>query len=160
VPGPVLDVMLPRIRDNYLRTRVTIESQADSTQDRLLRKEMALELAFARAGGTLLAGTDPTGYGGVIAGFANHRELELLVEAGFSPEEAIRIGTLNGARYLGRADRIGSVETGKSADLVVVAGDPSRRIRHVENVQIVFKDGIGYDPAKLIDSVKGVVGLH
>lgn len=160
VPQRVLDVMLPRIRDNYLRTRVNLESQTDSTQDQLLREEMELELAFARAGGTLLAGTDPTGYGGVIAGFANHRELELLVAAGFSPEEAIRIGTLNGARYLGRDDRVGSIQAGKSADLVIVAGDPSRQIQDVENVEIVFKDGIGYDPTKLIDSVKGEVGLH
>ena len=89
---------------------------------------MALERAFARAGGLLLAGTDPTGGGGVIPGYSNQRMLELLVEAGFTPLEAIRIGTLDGATYLGRAGRIGSLEAGKQADLVLVTGDPSADI--------------------------------
>ena len=82
-----------------------------------------------------------------------------LVESGFSPMEAIRIGTLNGATFLGRADRVGSIALGKQADLVVVSGDPSTRIGDVRNVQLVFKQGVGYDPAKLIESVKGKVGL-
>ena len=118
-----------------------------------------MELAFARAGGLLLAGTDPTGGGGVIPGYSNQHELELLVESGFTPLEAIRIGTLNGATFLGRADRVGSIAVGKDADLVVIAGDPATRITDVRNVQIVFKQGIGYDPAKLIESVRGKVGL-
>jgi len=107
----------------------------------------------------LLAGTDPTGGGGVVAGYSNQRELELLVESGFTPLEAIRIGTLNGATFLGRAGRAGSIAVGKDADLVVIAGDPSTRIGDVRNVQIVFKQGIGYDPAKLVESVRGKVGL-
>jgi enamidase len=118
-----------------------------------------MELAFVRAGGTLLVGTDPTGIGGVVAGYSNQRALELLVEGGFTPLEAIRIGTLNGATFLGRANRTGSIAIGKDADLVVIAGDPSVRIGDVRNVQIVFKQGVGYDPAKLIASVKGKVGL-
>jgi imidazolonepropionase-like amidohydrolase len=116
-------------------------------------------VAFARAGGLLLAGTDPTGGGGVIPGYSNQHELELLVESGFTPLEAIRIGTLNGATFLGRADRAGSIVVGKDADLVVVVGDPATRIGDVRNVQIVFKQGIGYDPAKLVESVRGKVGL-
>ena len=92
---------------------------------------MALERAFVRAGGLLIAGTDPTGGGGVIPGYANQRQLELLVEAGFTPLEAIRIGTLNGARYLGRDARVGSIAPGKQADLVVrrrrSLGDDRRR---------------------------------
>ena len=67
---------------------------------------MQFEREFVEMGGQLLAGTDPTGYGGVIAGFGNWRELRLLNEAGFSPLEVIRIATLNGARFLGRDDRI------------------------------------------------------
>jgi imidazolonepropionase-like amidohydrolase len=113
-----------------------------------------------RAGGLLLAGPDPTGNGGTLPGFGDQRELELLVEAGFSPVEAIHIATANGARYLGRLDRIGTLEAGKNADLVVVNGDPSRRINDVENVEIVFKDGVGYDPAKLNASVRGMVGTR
>jgi imidazolonepropionase-like amidohydrolase len=125
-----------------------------------LQKEMAFELAFARAGGLLLAGPDPTGNGGTLPGFGDQRELELLVEAGFTPVEAIRIGSANGARYLGKLDRIGTIEAGKQADLVVLRGDPSRRIADVENVEIVFKDGIGYDSAQLAASVRGMVGVR
>ena len=79
----------------------------------LFPKMMALELAFARADGMLIAGTDPTGGGGVVPGYSNQRQLELLVEAGFTPVEAIRIGTLNGSRYLGRDARVGSIAAGK-----------------------------------------------
>jgi hypothetical protein len=129
-------------------------------QEAALKKEMAFELAFVRAGGLLLAGPDPTGNGGVLPGFGDHREVELLVEAGFTPVEAIQVATANGARYLGRLDRIGTVEAGKNADLVVVSGDPSRRIQDIENVEIVFKDGVGYDPAKLNASVRGMVGTR
>jgi imidazolonepropionase-like amidohydrolase len=111
-----------------------------------------------RAGGLLLAGEDPTGIGGVLAGFGDQREVELLVEAGFTPLEAIHIATANGAQYLGESDRIGTIAAGKAADLVVVKGDPSKKIEDIENVEIVFKDGTGYDSAKLIDSVRGMVG--
>ena len=129
-------------------------------QEAALKKEMAFELAFVRAGGLLLAGPDPTGNGGVLPGFGDHREVELLVEAGFTPVEAIQVATANGARYLGKLDRIGTVEAGKNADLVVVSGDPSRRIQDIENVEIVFKDGVGYDPVKLNASVRGMVGTR
>jgi imidazolonepropionase-like amidohydrolase len=122
------------------------------------KKEMEFEHAFAQAGGLLLAGLDPTGMGGVIAGFGDQREVELLVEAGFAPLEAIHIATANGAQYLGELDRIGTVAPGKQADLVVIKGDPSTTIEDIENVETVFKDGIGYDSAKLIESVRGVVG--
>src|SRR5205823_15018819 len=106
----------------------TTARTASSIYTTLYPKAAALEVAFVRAGGTLLVGTDPTGGGGVIAGYSNQRALELLVESGFTPVEAIKIGTLNGATYLGRADRVGSIALGKQADLVVIAGDPSSRI--------------------------------
>jgi imidazolonepropionase-like amidohydrolase len=122
------------------------------------KKEMEFEHAFAQIGGLLLAGLDPTGMGGVIAGFGDQREVELLVEAGFSPLEAIHIATANGAQFLGELDRIGTIAPGKQADLVVIKGDPSKRIEDIENVEMVFKDGTGYDSAKLIESVRGVVG--
>jgi len=125
-----------------------------------LKKEMAFERAFVQAGGLLLAGPDPTGNGGVLPGFGDQREMELLVEAGFSPLEAIHIATANGARFMGKLDRIGTIEAGKQADLVVLNGDPSKRISDVENVEIVFKDGYGYDPVKLNNSVKGMLGIR
>src|SRR6185503_12539658 len=122
-------------------------------------KAMALERAFAKAGGVLLAGTDPTGSGGVVPGYSNQRQIELLVEAGFTPVEAIGIGTHNGARFLGRDARIGTIAPGKQADLVVVAGNPATTIADVRRVTTVFKRGVGFDPVKLIDSAKGQVGL-
>ena len=157
-PDKVLDAMLPEARDQYLRQFGLIAGNMQSPYAKLFSKAMAMELAFAKAGGLLVAGTDPTGYGGVVAGFSNQRAVELLVEAGFSPLEAIRIATLNGATYLGRQDRIGSIATGKQADLIVVNGDPTARIADVEKVEIVFKRGIGYDSEKIFSSVKGVVG--
>jgi hypothetical protein len=122
------------------------------------KKEEEFEYAFSKAGGLLLAGLDPTGMGGVIAGFGDQREVELLVEAGFTPVEAIHIATYNGAQFLGDLDRVGTIAPGKQADLVVIKGDPSQKIDDIENVETVFKDGVGYDSAKLIESVRGVVG--
>jgi imidazolonepropionase-like amidohydrolase len=126
----------------------------------LLKKEMQFEREFVAAGGLLLAGCDPTGFGDVLPGFGDQRNLELLVEAGFTPEQAIQIYTQNGAKYLGREDRIGTIAAGKQADLVVVTGDPDKDISAVEHVDIVFKKGVGYDPAKLIDSTRGMVGIR
>jgi enamidase len=163
VPGrplpPGLDVLDPQLRAQFEQRHAATAANMSSTFGSLFAKAQAMELAFARAGGLLLAGTDPTGAGGVIPGYSNQHQLELLVEGGFTPLEAIRIGTLNGATFLGRADRVGSISVGKDADLVVIAGDPATRIADVRNVQIVFKHGIGYDPAKLVESVRGKVGL-
>ena len=159
-PAKALDAMLPEARRQYEQRRSAITAAGDTTWTVLLRKEMQLEKMFSEAGGLLVVGTDPTGFGGVVAGYSNQRALELLVQAGFSPLDAIRIATLNGAKYLGRDSRIGSIAAGKQADLVVVRGDPTTRISDVENVEIVFKGGVGYDSAKIFESVKGRVGLH
>jgi imidazolonepropionase-like amidohydrolase len=97
----------------------------------------------------------------VIPGFGDQREIELLVQDdGFSPQEAIRIATLNGAIYLGLADRIGSITPGKDADLFIVKGNPAAKINDVENVIVVFKDGVGYDSKKLLESVRGRYGEY
>src|SRR5262249_37818431 len=154
-----LDVLLPQLKEQFENTWRRTSQNTESLYKTLFPKGLALERAFARAGGTLLAGTDPTGSGGVIPGYSNQRQLELLVEGGFTPIEAIRIGTLNGATYLERAARVGSIATGKQADLVVIDGDPSTTIADVRKVDTVFKQGVGYDPAKLVASVSGRVGL-
>lgn len=157
----VLDAMLPEARIQYLQRRSTIsDNAAKSHWPALLKKEMEFEHEFAKEGGLLLAGLDPTGYGGVIAGFGDQREVELLVEAGFTPLEAIHIATANGAEFLGEQNQIGTIAPGKAADIVVINGDPSANIKDIENVEIVFKDGVGYDSPKLIESVKGLVGLR
>lgn len=124
----------------------------------MFRKEMEFERSFVGAGGLLLAGIDPID--GVVAGFGDQREMELLVEAGFTPLEAIKIGSLNGAQFLKEADHIGSLVAGEQADILLVQGDPSSNIHDIENVELVFKDGIGYDSKKLIESVKGQVGTR
>ena len=156
---PGLEVLLPELRDNFEQVFQRTQQSERSVYAALFPMGMALERAFAKAGGLLIAGTDPTGNGGVIPGFSDQRQIELLVEEGFTPVEAIRIATLNGARYLGRDGRVGSIAVGKQADLVVINGDPSRTITDVRNVEIVFKQGVGFDPAKLIASVSGRVGL-
>ena len=154
----VLDAMSAEAAQSYLTARARIP--LDSPRTALLRKEMDFEVAFVKAGGLLLAGPDPTGNGGVLPGFGDQREIELLVEAGFTPVQAIQIATENGATYLGQQDHIGTLAPGKQADLVLVKGDPSKSIEEIEHVETVFKAGIGYDSAKLIDSVHGQVGIR
>jgi len=165
----VLDALSPEAQAEFLANKVRSADPASlrkrygsevSPWTAAFQKEMEFERAFAKAGGLLLAGLDPTGMGGVIAGFGDQREIELLVEAGFTPLEAIHIATANGAQYLGESDRIGTIAPGKQADLVVIKGDPSKNISDIENVETVFKDGIGYDSAKLIESVRGHVGSN
>jgi enamidase len=156
---PGLDVLVAPLREQYQRSYERVSKNAQSNYGTLFPKGMALERAFARAGGLLIAGTDPTGSGGVIPGYSNQRQVELLVEAGFTPVEAIQIVTLNGAKYLGRANRIGSIAVNKQADLVVIDGNPAASIADIRNVELVFKQGVAFDPAKLIESVRGRVGL-
>ncbi|HZT73040.1 MAG TPA: amidohydrolase family protein [Terriglobales bacterium] len=155
----VLQAMSPEARSDYLTRRALIGEQADSPWPVLLKKEEEFERSFVAAGGLLLAGEDPTGYGGDLAGFGDQREVELLVEGGFSPVAAIHIATANGARFL-HDDRIGAIAPGKDADLVVIAGDPARNIADIENVKLVFKDGVGYDAARLLADVHGTVGIY
>jgi len=165
----ILDALSPDAR-TLLLERVVRSSDATAIRKRYgtdnspwpaaFKKEEEFEYAFSKAGGLLLAGLDPTGMGGVLAGFGDQREVELLVESGFTPVEAIHIATSNGAQYLGELDRIGTIAPGKQADLVVIKGDPSKKIDDIENVETVFKDGIGYDSAKLIESAKGAVGVR
>lgn len=154
----VLSVMSTDARVRYLQARARVSSQGDFVA--LMRKAMDFERAFVQAGGLLIAGLDPTGNGGIVAGFGDVREVQLLVEAGFSTPEAIRIATLNGAKFLGEDSRIGSIEVGKQADLMVVKGNPVTAIGDLEKVEIVFKDGVGYDSEKLIQSVQGLVGIR
>jgi hypothetical protein len=123
----------------------------------LLRKEMEFERAFVAAGGRLLAGVDPTGWGGLVAGFGDQRQLELLVEAGFSPEQAVKIAAANGADFL-RLNDVGTLVPGARADLVVLNGDLSADISRVRHIEWVMKDGVAYDPEALILATAGTVG--
>jgi len=160
VPPRVLELLSPDAREAFLRTKLQMANNAErqASVRAAVKKDMELERAFVKAGGLLVNGADPTGLGGVLAGIADQRGVELLVEAGFTPAEAIRIATQNGAELLGEGARFGTLAPGKQADLVVLRGDPGARIEDIEKVEWVFKDGLGYDPARLIDSVRGQVG--
>ena len=153
-------ILSPEVHDKWQRASIArAERRAEfAPWETVLKQEMAFERAFVAAGGRLMAGSDPTGWGVGAGGFMDQRNVELLVEAGFEPVEAIRIASANGAAFLGEADRIGTIAPGKQADLVVVRGDPASRIADIRNVVVVFKNGVGYDSARLIESVAGMVG--
>ena len=157
-------VLTPQAKEDYLYLRnlsaTRGQTKAGAAVAEAFKNDLGLERQFAAAAGMLLAGPDPTGNGGVIPGFGDQRAIELLVEAGFTPLEAIRIGTLNGATYLGLANRIGSIAQGKDADLVIVGGNPAVNIADIEKVIVVFKDGVGFDSSKLLESVRGRYGRY
>jgi imidazolonepropionase-like amidohydrolase len=156
-----LQAMDPEVRDSYLKMRQQIDSSGTGwVSVQAFKSAMAFERAFVEAGGLLAAGVDPTGIGGALAGYGDQRNYELFIEAGFTPAQAIQIMTLNGAKILGVQQRLGTVEAGKFADLVVLHGDLTADPAVIRSPAIVFKDGVGYDSAKLIASVQGRVGVN
>jgi imidazolonepropionase-like amidohydrolase len=157
-----LNAMSPDTRDFYLQRLTTTKSAKGPTvYDKAYANATKMEKMFYDMGGLLSVGTDPTGNGGTIAGYGNWRAIELLVEAdGFTPLEAIKIATLNGSIALGFDKTIGTIEPGKSADLLIVDGDPSKNISDIRKVLYVFKNGVGYNSKKLFGSVKGKVGFN
>jgi imidazolonepropionase-like amidohydrolase len=157
---PGLEVLVTPLRESFEQNHARTARNTSSIYTTLFPAGLQLDLAFFRAGGKLVAGTDPTGGGGVIPGFSNQRTIELLVEAGFSVPEAIRVVTLNGAEYMGRAADIGSLAVGKQADIVVIAGDPATTISDIRKVELVFKQGIGFESGRLIANVSGRVGIY
>ncbi|HJS74438.1 MAG TPA: amidohydrolase family protein [Vicinamibacteria bacterium] len=157
----VLRAIAPEAREEYLVQRKEIAAAAkDSVMGDIFPRAQAFEHMFYKAGGLLAAGVDPTGNGGALPGFGDQRNYELLLEAEFTPAEALQIMTLNGAKVLGVDKDLGSIAAGKIADLVLIQGDPVTRHAEIRNVVTVFKDGVGYDSKKLIDSVDGLVGIQ
>jgi imidazolonepropionase-like amidohydrolase len=157
----VLQAMDPEVRDSYMKMRHQIDSSGTGWVSlQAFKNSMAFERAFVAAGGLMAAGVDPTGIGGALAGFGDQRNYELFIEAGFAPAQAIQIMTANGAKILGVAQSLGTVEPGKLADLVVLRGDLTADPSVIRSPTIVFKDGVGYDSAKLIASVQGRVGVN
>src|SRR2546428_919053 len=156
-----LQAMDPEVRDNYMKMRQQIDSTGTGwVSTGAFKSAMAFERAFVAAGGLMGAGVDPTGIGGALAGFGDQRNYELFIEAGFAPAQAIQIMTSNGAKILGVAQRLGTVEPGKLADLVVLHGDLTADPSVIRSPTLVFKDGVGYDAAKLLASVQGRVGVN
>src|SRR5262249_27178963 len=153
-----LDAASTEAAANYLAARARGERNGAALAS--LKKEMKFERAFVAAGGLLMAGADPTGNGGALPGFADQRNIELLVDGGFTPLQAIQIATSNGAKFLGELDRVGTIAPGKQADLVVINGNPAARIADIRKVKLVFKEGAAYDAAKLLESVRGQAGVR
>lgn len=155
-----LELLEPQLREAYVSTWSRINREKENAWTRTLAKGMAWEKQFADAGGLLLAGTDPTGYGGVVPGFSAVREVELLVEAGFALPQALRIATLNGATYLGRDKDVGSIAPGKRADLVLYKGTLSRDPAGLRKIAWTMKNGVAYDSPRIVASLKGLVGFR
>ena len=154
-----LEMLDPEARKEVEANHAGLVQAGLIVPDRLLKKMMEWERAFVSAGGLLGAGCDPWGTG-FLPGFGNLRNYELLVEAGFTPEQSVQVISYNGARILGEDKRFGSIAPGKLADLVVIRGNPLQTPTDIYNVVTVFKDGIGYDSAKLRAAAKGHVGVN
>jgi enamidase len=159
-PEGALELLTPPVREQYEQVWPRIQQRTDPASQNLLASMMRLERAYAAAGGTLVAGTDPTGYGGVIPGYSSRRQLQLMMEAGFDFETAVRIASLDGARFLGRDAEVGSIAPGKRADLILIDGDPTTDPAALDHFLYVFKAGVGYDPAVIMAGLRGAVGLY
>jgi len=159
-PQGALELMLPEVRAQYEDSWNKVQTTKGRFTPEIYAKLSHLEKQYADAGGLLLAGTDPTGFGGVVPGFSSKREVELLVEAGFSFEQAVKIATYNGAKYLGRDKEVGTLAIGKRADIAVIEGDPLKDAAAIERMPLVFKNGVGYDTQKIFTAMHGTVGLH
>ncbi len=96
---------------------------------------------FARAGGKLMCGTDTSAHGWAVAGVGLHREMELLTQVGLNSMEAILATTRNPAEGYRVLDRLGTVEAGKLADLLILNADPLRDIRNTRKIEWVIQDG-------------------
>ncbi|WP_370478877.1 amidohydrolase family protein [Tamlana flava] len=159
VPGGGLDALYTGAKEKVFK-RWASKQGRDSLDYVLFNKAKVWEKAFHDAGGLLVAGTDPTYDGRIIAGYANMRLVELFVEMGFTIPETIKICTLNGAKYLEQDDTIGTLEKGKIADFIILNKDISKDIKAIRSTETVFKNGIGYNSEKLFRAADGLVGIR
>jgi imidazolonepropionase-like amidohydrolase len=159
LPPRAMEMLRPLTREEVERNHAHLEAGGLIVPPRLLQKMMRWERIFVEEGGLLGAGSDPWGTG-YLPGFGDLRNYEMLLEAGFSAPYAIRILTLNGAMILGEDSRLGSVEAGKLADMVVIAGDPIRDPEAIYDVVTVFKGGVGFDSARLQEAARGSIGAY
>jgi imidazolonepropionase-like amidohydrolase len=155
----VLDVLHPDAAKAVTGWLERMRKAGDPLSPASYKKAMQFEKMFYDAGGLLAAGSDPCCLS-VTAGYGDHRNFEILVEAGLTPEQAVQVMTSNGAKVLGISERVGTIETGKQADLIVIKGDVTKTPRDIRNITTVFRQGVGYDSAKLTEAVKGLVGMR
>lgn len=159
IPGGGENALTPQVLEDVKRT-YNRSIGKDSVQTVTYFKNMNWVKRFYDKGGILVAGTDPTGAGRTVAGYANRHTIELLVESGFPLVDAIKICTLNGATFLEKENSIGSIEIGKKADFIMIDGYLDTDIKNIRNMELVFKNGIGYNSKKIFESVEGKVGLN
>jgi N-acetylglucosamine-6-phosphate deacetylase len=159
LPPQAMEMLKPLTRQEVERNHANLGQDRFEVPPRLIERMMRWERIFVEEGGLLGAGSDPWGTG-YLPGFGNLRNYEMLLEAGFSAPEVVQILTLNGARILGEDGRLGSVEAGKLADLMVIHGDPTSDPTSIYDVVTVFKDGVGYDSMLLREAAKGTIGAY
>jgi imidazolonepropionase-like amidohydrolase len=123
------------------------------TKQHLTVQRANLKTVFG-AGVPIVLGTD-TGFYGVLVGAATQIELELLVEAGLKPEDALRAATVNAARMIDRDKELGTLEPGKAADLVILDADPRLDIKNVTRINRTYKGGVAYDPVDPARPLRG-----
>jgi hypothetical protein len=155
----VYDALMPTTATSVRTWYDSAKNKNDGAEQIALHKAMQFERSFVQAGGLLGAGSDPCCLT-EIAGYGDQRNFVLLNEAGFTPEQAIQIMTLNGAKILGFDGRTGSITAGKQADLVVLDGDVTKQPSDIQKVNTVFRHGVGYDPVALTTAVRGQVGMR
>jgi imidazolonepropionase-like amidohydrolase len=133
--------------------------EPESDAEEFTQRVLELKSLFDAGGSNLLVvGTDEPVYTNLLPGFAYHRELLAMTYAGIPPAAILKAATINGARALGVDARLGSIEAGKLADLVVVRGNPLEDIKKARDIKLVFKDGIAYDPVELLQSAEEKIG--
>jgi len=145
--APIIHRLPPQVRRSVSEGGLPVppgsEEKYRASAEALLRMVKVLY----DSGVTLVAGTD------TLPGFTLHRELEMYVRAGIPAPEVLRIATLNGARVLKRDAELGSIKQGKFADMILVDGDPARKISDIRNTDIIIKDGKVYEAAALYRSL-------
>lgn len=155
----VFEMLAPEIAEEVRQMSIEFRAERRGSSPDVFAKAMEYERAFVEAGGLLAAGVDPTGYGAAPPGLGDQRNYELLLEAGFTAPQVVQIMSANGAKVLGIDNDVGTVEAGKTADLVVIEGD-LETVGNLRGTKIVFRHGIGWDSAKLLDSIRGIVGIR
>ena len=155
----VLDVVHPEVAKAIQTWHANGQTRDDKPRQAIFKKAMQFERRFVAAGGLLGAGSDPCCQS-VVAGYGDHRNFELLVEAGFTPAQAVQIMTANGAKILGIDKRVGTITTGKQADLLLIKGDLSKDPTAIKQITTVFREGAGYDPERLLKTVRGLIGVR
>ena len=155
----VFEMLAPEIAEEVRQMSIEFRAERRGSSPAVFAKAMEYERAFVEAGGLLAAGVDPTGYGAAPPGLGDQRNYELLLEAGFTARQVVQIMSANGAKVLGIDDDVGTVEAGKTADLVVIEGD-LEAVGNLRGTKIVFRHGIAWDSTKLLDSIRGIVGIR